>query len=149
MVTIALRSHLFSFRTQKLSSAAPKVLVGQPAGRIGCCHFPLNLVISDSKVFSLSSCLLSGYGCLTPTGEGKEDGANFVLFRHSVPPHFGSGPPLFVLADVSAVLSGLPRKETIKRTARKEDGKRKGNHKAGKKNSGQKTPSCGIPERGR
>ena len=38
-MTIALRSHLFSFRTQKLSSAAPKVLVGQPTGRIGCCHF--------------------------------------------------------------------------------------------------------------
>ena len=38
MVTIALRIHLFSFRTQKLSSAAPKVLGGQPPGRIGCCH---------------------------------------------------------------------------------------------------------------
>ena len=38
VVTIALRIHLFSFRTQKLSSAAPKVLGGQPPGRIGCCH---------------------------------------------------------------------------------------------------------------
>ena len=37
-VTIASRIHLFSFRTQKLSSAAPKVLDGQPSGRIGCCH---------------------------------------------------------------------------------------------------------------
>ena len=37
-MTIALRIHLFSFRTQKLSSAAPKVLDGQPSGRIGCCH---------------------------------------------------------------------------------------------------------------
>ncbi len=32
---MALRIHLFSFRTQKLSSAALKVLVGQPSGRIG------------------------------------------------------------------------------------------------------------------
>ena len=38
VVTIALGIHLFSFRTQKLSLAAPKVLDGQPSGRIGCCH---------------------------------------------------------------------------------------------------------------
>ena len=35
---MALRIHLFSFRTQKLSSTALKVLGGQPPGRISCCH---------------------------------------------------------------------------------------------------------------
>ena len=35
---MALRNHLFSFRTQKLSSTALKVLGGQPPGRISCCH---------------------------------------------------------------------------------------------------------------
>ena len=34
-VTMASRIHLFSFRTQKLSSPAPKVLCGQLHGRIG------------------------------------------------------------------------------------------------------------------
>ena len=38
VVTIAWRIHLFSFRTQKLSFSAPKVLAGWPAGRIGRCH---------------------------------------------------------------------------------------------------------------
>ena len=38
VVTIAWRIHLFSFRTQKLSFSAPKVLVGWPTGRIGRCH---------------------------------------------------------------------------------------------------------------
>ena len=37
-MTIAWRIHLFSFRTQKLSFSAPKVLAGWPAGRIGRCH---------------------------------------------------------------------------------------------------------------
>ena len=35
---IALRIHLFSFRTQKLSSTAPKILSGQLFGKIGRCH---------------------------------------------------------------------------------------------------------------
>ena len=43
VVTIAERSHLFPFRTQKLSSPAPKVLVGLLTGRIGRCHFLLPL----------------------------------------------------------------------------------------------------------
>ena len=38
VVTIAWRIHLFSFRTQKLSFSAPKVLVGWLTGRIGRCH---------------------------------------------------------------------------------------------------------------
>ena len=37
-VTIARRIHLFSSRTQKLSFATPKVLVGQLTGRIGSCR---------------------------------------------------------------------------------------------------------------
>ena len=40
-MTIAWRIHLFSFRTQKLSFSAPKVLVGWLTGRIGRCHIPL------------------------------------------------------------------------------------------------------------
>ena len=36
-VTLAVRSHLFSFRTQKLSSLAPKILNWSRFGKIGCC----------------------------------------------------------------------------------------------------------------
>ena len=36
-VTMAVRSHLFSFRTQKLSSLAPKILNWSRFGKIGCC----------------------------------------------------------------------------------------------------------------
>ena len=35
LVIIAKRIHLFPFRTQKLSSLAPRVLGGQPPGRVG------------------------------------------------------------------------------------------------------------------
>ena len=45
-VTIALRSHLFSFRTQKLSSIALKVLGWTRPGRIGSCRISLFLVSS-------------------------------------------------------------------------------------------------------
>ena len=38
-VTIASRIHLFSFRTQKLSSITPKVLGWTRPGRIGSCRF--------------------------------------------------------------------------------------------------------------
>ena len=44
-VTIALRSHLFSFRTQKLSSIAPKVLSWQRLGRIGSCRISFYLAV--------------------------------------------------------------------------------------------------------
>ena len=37
VVTIALRSHLFPSRTQKLSSVTPKVVGGSPPARIGSC----------------------------------------------------------------------------------------------------------------
>ena len=36
-VTLAVRSHLFSYRTQKLSSLAPKILDWRRSGKIGCC----------------------------------------------------------------------------------------------------------------
>ena len=36
-VTLAVRSHLFSYRTQKLSSLAPKILCWRRHGKIGCC----------------------------------------------------------------------------------------------------------------
>ena len=45
VVTIAWRIHLFSFRTQKLSFSAPKVLVGWLTGRIGRCHIPFNTAL--------------------------------------------------------------------------------------------------------
>ena len=37
-VLIAMRQHLFPFRTQKLSSSTPMVLCGQPYGRVGRCR---------------------------------------------------------------------------------------------------------------
>ena len=39
---MAVRIHLFPFRTQKLSLLAPKVLVGTPTGRIGRCRISIN-----------------------------------------------------------------------------------------------------------
>ena len=35
LVTITMRIHLYPYRTQKLSSKVPKILVGFPAGKIG------------------------------------------------------------------------------------------------------------------
>ena len=51
-VTIARRIHLFSSRTQKLSFATPKVLVGQLTGRIGSCRIQLRntLVLMNKGV---------------------------------------------------------------------------------------------------
>ena len=43
--------HLFSFRTQKLSSSAPKILAGQPAGKIGRCQIPLKKSFSYERAF--------------------------------------------------------------------------------------------------
>ena len=37
-VVITLRSHLFPFRTQKLSSVVPKILSWRRLGKIGCCR---------------------------------------------------------------------------------------------------------------
>ena len=41
-VIMAVRIHLFPFRTQKLSLLAPKVLSGPPLGRIGRCRISKN-----------------------------------------------------------------------------------------------------------
>ena len=51
-VTTARRIHLFSSRTQKLSFATPKVLVGQLTGRIGSCRIQLrnNLVRTNEVI---------------------------------------------------------------------------------------------------
>ena len=51
-VTTARRIHLFSSRTQKLSFATPKVLVGQLTGRIGSCRIQLrnNLVHTNEAI---------------------------------------------------------------------------------------------------
>ncbi len=38
LVTMTLRKYLFPYRTQKSSSNVPKILVGYPAGKIGCCQ---------------------------------------------------------------------------------------------------------------
>ena len=35
LVTMIKRNHLYPYRTQKLSSKVPKILVGFPAGKIG------------------------------------------------------------------------------------------------------------------
>ena len=54
-VTIARRIHLFSSRTQKLSFATPKVLVGQLTGRIGSCRIQLrnSLVHTNEAILFL------------------------------------------------------------------------------------------------
>ena len=56
-VTIARRIHLFSSRTQKLSFATPKVLVGQLTGRIGSCRIQLrnSLVHTNEAILFLLS----------------------------------------------------------------------------------------------
>ena len=67
-VTIARRIHLFSSRTQKLSFATPKVLVGQLTGRIGSCRIQLRntLVLMNKGVslYTVSSLLPFAYEVL-------------------------------------------------------------------------------------
>ena len=67
-VTIARRIHLFSSRTQKLSFATPKVLVGQLTGRIGSCRIQLRntLVLTNKGVslYTVSSLLPFAYEVL-------------------------------------------------------------------------------------
>ena len=43
------RIHLFPFRTQKLSSALPKVLSGPPLGRIGSCRISIKMTVFQAK----------------------------------------------------------------------------------------------------
>lgn len=62
VVTIAWRIHLFSFRTQKLSFSAPKVLVGWLTGRIGRCHIPFNTALCGvfyCEIYIINSAILS------------------------------------------------------------------------------------------
>ena len=51
-VVMTERSHLFPYRTQKLSSPVPKVLGWTRPGRIGRCRFPLKE--SQSRLFSFT-----------------------------------------------------------------------------------------------
>ena len=52
VVMVAKRIHLFPYRTQKLSSLTPKVLVGTLTGRIGNRHFSTkNLYLFRCKFF--------------------------------------------------------------------------------------------------
>ena len=61
-VTTARRIHLFSSRTQKLSFATPKVLVGQLTGRIGSCRIQLrNNLVHTNEVILFLYVLVAGY----------------------------------------------------------------------------------------
>ena len=50
-VTLAVRSHLFSYRTQKLSSLAPKILDWRRSGKIGCCCIQKEELLKTSGSF--------------------------------------------------------------------------------------------------
>ena len=75
VVTIAWRIHLFSFRTQKLSFSAPKVLVGWLTGRIGRCHIPFNTALCGvfyCEIYIINSAILSeSLACFVPNTEVK------------------------------------------------------------------------------
>ena len=49
---MALRTHLFPSRTQKLSSIAPKVLGWTRPGRLGRCR----ISVLDNKVYAVQIC---------------------------------------------------------------------------------------------
>ena len=49
VVIMAERTHLFPFRTQKLSFLAPKVLVGTLTGRIGHRHFSIFSIVGNGS----------------------------------------------------------------------------------------------------
>lgn len=73
-VTTARRIHLFSSRTQKLSFATPKVLVGQLTGRIGSCRIQLrnNLVHTNEAILFYTFFSLSfAYEVLVISGIGS------------------------------------------------------------------------------
>ncbi len=50
-VAMTVRSHLFPYRTQQLSSPVPKVLGWTRPGRIGRCRFPLKAVSKETAFF--------------------------------------------------------------------------------------------------
>ena len=67
---MAERTHLFPFRTQKLSFLAPKVLVGTLTGRIGHRHFSITTRVTLGPFFCARFALL---------GETRYKGASCAL----------------------------------------------------------------------
>ena len=70
-VTLAVRSHLFSYRTQKLSSLAPKILCWRRHGKIGCCCIQTKNTNQTVGVFLLQQRSI-------PVGTGKK--SQFVSY---------------------------------------------------------------------
>ena len=85
LVYITLRSHLFPSRTQKLSSAVPKILGGRLPGKIGLCQLlpkpPVHLVPGVLVLYAIKRrqfllpapdicrrAFLATQGCLIPSG---------------------------------------------------------------------------------
>ena len=62
-VFLTQRVHLFPFRTQKLSSAVLKILVGRPAGKISQCRHNIGKRFLKRNLFS--------YLCISPKGKGE------------------------------------------------------------------------------
>ena len=58
-VTLAVRSHLFSYRTQKLSSLAPKILCWRRHGKIGCCCIQKESIHQKMGAFLLQATTVS------------------------------------------------------------------------------------------
>ena len=58
-VTLAVRSHLFSYRTQKLSSLAPKILCWRRHGKIGCCCIQKESIHLMMSAFSFCATTVS------------------------------------------------------------------------------------------
>ena len=66
-VTIAVRNHLFSFRTQKLSSLAPTILCWRRHGKIGSCCIQKR---KEHIAFAMCLFFCSNYR-IFPTGRGR------------------------------------------------------------------------------
>ena len=64
-VTLAVRIHLFSYRTQKLSSLAPKILNRRRFGKIGCCCIhEKGTVLKNERFFFCVVLLLPLFGAI-------------------------------------------------------------------------------------
>ena len=69
-VPITRRSHLFPFRTQKLSSVVPKILGWRRPGKIGRCRLSLCLFVMPGTAWRASAIRLPGGPA--PTGNGRQ-----------------------------------------------------------------------------
>ena len=72
-VVITLRSHLFPFRTQKLSSMVPKILSWRRLGKIGCCRILYSSIAQSVEHAAVNRRVVSS----SLTGGAKE----FDLFE--------------------------------------------------------------------